>query len=95
VIAAFAVNILPLPPQVGVVKGWLDLAVGFLLGITFLLLCVDYLQSHFVAVTNPIALAMKIAFRLHFLAMLASFGMFWLHLRSRWNLPAPRIEARW
>lgn len=95
VIAAFAINKLPLPPQVGVVKGWLDLAAGFFLGLTFLMLCIDYLDAHFIARANTMTLPLKIAFRLHFLAMLASFAMFWLHLRSRWNLPAPKVEARW
>lgn len=94
VAAAFALNKAPLPPQVMVVKGWLDLAAGLFLGLTFLMLCIDYLDAHFVARNNAIALAMKLAIRLHFLAMMASFLMFWLHLRSRRNLPPPRLEVR-
>jgi len=94
VVGAFAVNLLPLPPQASALKGWLDLAVGLLLGLTFLLLCIDYLTANFAA-QNPISLTMKIAFRLHFIAMLASFGMFWLTWRSKSNLPPPRLEVRW
>ena len=40
-------------------------------------------------------LAMKLAFRLHFLAMLASLLMFWLHWRKLSNAPPPKCELRW
>lgn len=95
VVAAFAINVLPLPPQVGLLKGWLDLAAGLFLGLTFLMLCIDYADAHFVARLNGIALAEKIAFRLQLLAMFASFAMFWLSWRARRNQPAPRFELRW
>jgi hypothetical protein len=86
---------IPAPPQLAPVLPFKNLVIGLLLALTFALLCIDYLSSHFGAGANPIALAMKIAFRLHFLALLASFGLFWVHWRARRNLPAPRVEMKW
>ena len=71
------------------------LVIALFLGIAFLLLCYDYINAHLGSGPNPIALAMKTAFRLHLIAILASFLMFWLHWRRASNLPAPKIEARW
>jgi hypothetical protein len=83
------------PPQLSPVMPWKNLALGCILGFAFLFLCVDYASSHLNQNGNPIALAMKLAFRLHLIATLASFGMFWLHWRKRRNLPLPKIEVRW
>ena len=83
------------PPQLAPIMPWKNLGLGCLLAFTFLLLCVDYASSHFAKDGNPIALAMKLAFRLQLIAALASFGMFWLHWRKRRNLPLPKVEVRW
>ena len=82
------------PPPVVPFLHWKSLATGLLLGLTFLLLLYDYVYAQF-TVLNPIGLAFAIAIRLHCLAMLASFGMFWLHWRKRSNLPPPKMEVRW
>jgi len=82
------------PPPVTPLLPWKSLLVGLLLGLTFLLLMFDYVDAHLFQRINPIALPEKIAIRLHFLAMLASFGMFWLHWRKRRNLPPPKVEIR-
>jgi hypothetical protein len=84
-----------MPPQLAPYSKWKNLFVGILLGVTFFLLAFDYIHAHFVAAYNPIALAEKLATRLHFLAMLASFGLFWLHARKERNLPAPKVELHW
>jgi hypothetical protein len=81
------------PPPLQPLLPWKSLLIGLLLGLTFLFLLFDYISAHFGSV-NPIALAEKIAIRLHLLAMLASFGMFWLLWRRRRNLPLPKAEIR-
>jgi hypothetical protein len=81
------------PPALVPFTPWKSLAIGLLLGLTFLLLLVDFAMGH-LASLNPIALAEEIAVRLHFLAMLASFGMFWLHWRKKSNLPLPKADVR-
>jgi len=84
-----------MPPQLAAYSKWKNLLVGLLLLLTFLPLALDYFHAHLFQPINPIALAEKIAIRLHFIALLASFGLFWLHGRKTYNLPAPKLEARW
>ncbi len=88
-------NIIPTPPQVAPFVAFKDLAAGVVLGLAFLMLCFDYLDGNLTAKVNPIALAEKLAFRLHLFATLASFAMFWLAWRKKRNLPPPKCEARW
>ena len=83
------------PPNLTPFVAIKSLIVGLLLGLTFLLLCIDYLSAHVGAGANPIALPLKLAFRLHFIAVLATFLLFWLHWRKKSNLPLPKVEARW
>ena len=83
------------PPQLVPLMPWKNLAQGALLGFCFLLLCFDYAHSHVLEKGSPIAVAMKIAFRLQLVASLAAFGMFWLHWRTRKNLPLPKVDMRW
>jgi drug/metabolite transporter (DMT)-like permease len=83
------------PPPLVPLLPWKSLAVGLALGLTFLLLVFDYADAHLFQRYNPITIPEKLAIRLHFVAMLASFGMFWLHWRKRRNLPPPRLEAHW
>jgi hypothetical protein len=82
------------PPPILPLMPWKSLLVGLLLGFTFLLLLFDYVDAHLFQRINPIALPEKLAIRLHFIAMLASFGMFWLHWRKKSNLPPPKCEVR-
>ena len=82
------------PPPVLPLMPWKSLLVGLLLGLTFLLLVFDYLDAHLLQRMNPIALPEKFAIRLHFIAMLASFAMFWLHWRKKSNLPPPKCDLR-
>ncbi|MBI2808867.1 MAG: hypothetical protein HYX68_28120 [Planctomycetes bacterium] len=83
------------PPQLALAITFKNLIVGLLLGLTFLMLCFDYLDGNLNARGNPIAVPLKFAIRLHFLALVASFGLFWLQWRKRGNLPPPRCEIRW
>jgi len=72
------------------------LLVGLLLGLAFLMLCIDYADAHFRAGVNPIAPAPSSSpSGCTFLAMIASFALFWLNWRKRSNLPLPRMDFRW
>ena len=82
-------------PQLAPILTFKNLIIGLLLSIAFLLLCYDYADGNFIQKSNPIAVPMKIAIRLHFVALLASFLMFWLHWRKKSNLPLPKCEVRW
>jgi hypothetical protein len=95
IILAFVLDTVFMPPQLAPFSKWKNLLVGLLLAFTLIPLVFDYVHAHFLAAYNPIALAEKLAIRLHFLAMLASFGLFWLHGRKEKNLPAPKVELHW
>ena len=83
------------PPGLAHFMTFKNLLIGLLLGLAFLMLCIDYAQGHFSSPTNPITVPFKVAIRLQFLAMIASFAMFWLNWRKRKNLPLPKVEVRW
>lgn len=71
-----------------------NLLVGAFLGLAFLFLLYDYVSAHF-APSNPLAIAEKLAFRVHLLAIVVCFLMTWLNWRNQRNLPPPRLEGRW
>ena len=84
------------PPQIAPVMLWKNLIVGVLLCFGLMAMCTDYVYGYRLEDrANPIALAMDLAFRLQFIAMVASFLMFWLNWRKTNNLPAPKFEAHW
>ena len=95
VLAALILDRFFTPPQVAPFVKWVYLAAGVFLAITFLLLCIDVLDVHFLQRFNSTALPLKLAFRLHFVAMLACFLMFWVLGRKTNNLPPPKVELRW
>ena len=68
-----------------------------LLAATFLLLCYDYQQGLFATGTNlnPIVLGEKVAFRLHFIALLAAGLELWAQSQRVKNLPLPRVRVDW
>ena len=84
------------PPQIAPLVRWKNLLIGVILGLAFMALCSDYVRGYLlVERANPIALAMELAFRLHFIAMVASLVLFWLGWRKSYNLPAPKVEMHW
>jgi hypothetical protein len=91
----FDMGLIPAQPQLAPVMTWKNLIVGVFLTLAFAMLCIDFVIQHFAAAGNPIALAEEVAIRLHFLAVVASFLMFWLQLRKTSNKPLPKIEIRW
>ncbi len=93
---AAILDTVPLPPVLVRVVMWKNLFVAMFLGLAFLFLAYDFL--HWTLASAPsrsILMAETIALRLHAVAILASFGMFWLHLRKQKNLPPPKLEAHW
>jgi|ERR1051325_6542682 hypothetical protein len=89
-------DLVPVPPGLAPVIMWKNLPLGLFLGLAFLFLVYDSLQgSYGTPSPHPVLTAESIALRLHALAMLSSFGMFWLHLRKQKNLPPPKLEAHW
>jgi hypothetical protein len=88
-------GLVPLPPVLRPWLGWKYLLIGVLLAIGLILLAFDYLHQHFYEFENHLAIAMKIAARLHVLAFVVCLLGFWLQHRRRRNLPLPRFEMRW
>ncbi len=88
---------LPLPPAAAEWVAWKGLPIVLLLALGGLLLLSDFARHHALLgpLTNPIMLPMKVAFRLHLVALLAAALEFWLALRRSWNQPLPKIEMRW
>jgi hypothetical protein len=84
-----------MPPPLRPFILWKDLIVALFLSIGFMILTYEYLDALHNYRVSPIMTAMKIAFRLHFLAIVASLLMFWLHWRKLSNAPPPKCELRW
>lgn len=91
----FDLGVIPPQPQLAPILTWKNLVAGVFLTLAFAMLCIDYLIHNFAAAGNPIAVPEKVAIRLQFLAVLASFLIFWLELRKLRNKPLPKIEFRW
>jgi hypothetical protein len=82
----------PAPPQLAVLMPWKSGLTLVILLLTFLLLFYDYQQGLFTGPpANPVALAEKIAFRLHFLALCACALELWAQSRLARHLPLPRF----
>jgi len=72
-----------------------SLIVGGLIGVPFLFFLGDYISFQFLPFGIQASIAMKLAFRLHLLAVIGCALQFWLELRKAANLPAPRLTLRW
>lgn len=94
VLAALGLRLLPLPPIVDDLVPWGWAALSALLLFAAALVGLDYLPHTLVSVPNPIAPALKLAARLHLLALLACGVEFWLLLRAKRRLPPPTVEVR-
>lgn len=96
------------PTPAGLVRlmPWKSLLTFLVLGLTFLLFAYDYQQglmaSPVVDATgltagtfgNPIAMAEKLAFRLHLLALVANMLELWVQGRRARHLPLPRFTMQ-
>lgn len=86
---------IPFPEGLRPYWRWRSLIVGGLLGVPFLLFLGDYISFQFLPFGVQASIAMKLAFRLHLLAVIGCALQFWLELRQAANLPAPRLTLRW
>ena len=69
--------------------------VGGAIALPFVFFLVDYIEFQFLPFGTQASIAMKLAFRLHFLGVVSSVAQLWLDWRKRRNLPFPRIDLRW
>jgi len=86
---------LPLPEALRPLWPWRSVFVGMAILLPFVFFLGDYVTSMFRQFGNPATLAMKLAVRVHFLAVLACGFQFWLEQRRSRNLPLPKMEMRW
>jgi hypothetical protein len=89
----FTVGLAPTPLPIQKLGPWRSVIVGGVISASFFFFFLRYV--HFVFQSAPMTVWMKLAFRIHFLAVVASFLEFWLELRRPKNLPPPRIEMHW
>ncbi len=92
---SFEQHWIPLPVGLRPVWRWRSLIVGGAVALPFLFFLGDYVACHFQTFGNPTSIAMKIAFRVHLLAVVASALQFWLEQRKTKNAPLPRLDIRW
>ena len=88
-------KILPAPIGLRPYLPWVPTAAAFLTLITWLLFLTHYWRCTFVETWDPATLWMKLAFRLHFVIVVAAFLDYWLDGRKRLDLPEPSLNARW
>src|SRR5262245_31275362 len=79
---------IPLPEGLRPWWRFRSLVVGGLVGLPFLFFLADYINFQFLPFGVQTAIAMKLAFRLHLLAVIGCTLQFWLELRKAANLPA-------
>jgi hypothetical protein len=86
---------LPLPAALRPLWPWRSVFVGMAIFLPFVFFLGDYVMAMFRSFGNPATIAMKLAIRIHFLAVLACAFQFWLEQRRSRNLPLPRMEMKW
>jgi hypothetical protein len=84
----------PTLPQLAPLMPWKSLLTLTILAVTFLLFFYDYQQGVF-SFPDPILLAEKIAFRLHFIALVAAALEVWAQGQRARNRPLPRFTVKW
>jgi hypothetical protein len=93
VLLAFEKGWLPKVPALAAVWPWRHVILGGILLLPLLLTVPGYLTALFVGA--PLGFALKLALRLHLVAVIALLLHFWLERRAKQNLPLPRISIRW
>jgi hypothetical protein len=86
---------LSLPDALRPLWPWRSVFVGMAILLPFVFFLGDYVMAMFRSFGNPATIAMKLAIRIHFLAVLACAFQFWLEQRRARNLPLPKMEMKW
>lgn len=90
---AFDQKWLPRIPALAPVWPWRHVILGGILLVALLMTAPGYLTALFLGA--PLGFALKLALRLHLVAVIALLLQFWLERRAPRNLPLPRISIRW
>jgi hypothetical protein len=88
-----SLGVLPMPPVIKGLGPWRVVVVGGPAVLAFFFLLIQYLTAVFRA--DAMTLWYKLAFRIHFLVVIANLLEFWYLLRAKRNLPEPVLEVRW
>ncbi|GEM_PF-4693663 len=86
---------IPLPADLRPFWPWRSLIVGGMIALPFLFLLGDYIEFQFLPFGTQAAIAMKLAFRIHLVAVVACALQFWLEQRKATGAPMPRFTIRW
>lgn len=86
---------LPLPEVLRPYWRFRSLLVGGVLALPFVFLLCDYIQFQFLPFGMQAAISMKLAVRIHLVAVVACALQFWLEIRRTTNAPMPRLTIRW
>jgi hypothetical protein len=86
---------LPLPDALRPIWPFRALIVGGVIALPFVFFLYDYIGFQFLPFGVQAAIAMKLAFRVHLLAVVACALQYWLQRRKANNRPLPRITIRW
>lgn len=95
VVFVFERRWLALPDALRPLWPWRAVFVGMAILLPFVFFLGDYVMCMFRQFGNPATIAMKLAVRVHFLAVLACMFQFWLEQRRSRSLPLPKMETRW
>ncbi len=88
-------NVIPTPPHLEHLVPWGSLTLFGILVLSWILFLAHYVRCNFAEMHNPATVWMKLAFRLHFWAMLGSLADFWLLRRRKNGLLDPRFRIQW
>jgi hypothetical protein len=90
----FNAGLVPEPPFLEKLGPWRHAFAGGLSVLAFLFLAIAYLEWVFLT-PGPMSISMRVAVRVHFLAVVFAFLELWLDSRRKRRAPPPRIELRW
>jgi hypothetical protein len=87
-------RLIPTPPALAMLVPWRSVMVLGLMLLGWITLLIDYIHYNFSGF-NPSTIWLKLAFRVHFIVVIALLLEFWLEVRRTRNLPPPKIDVRW
>jgi hypothetical protein len=90
----FNARLAPEPPFLQQLGPWRHAIAGGISLMAFLFLAIAYIEWVFLT-QSPMTVWMRIAVRVHLLAVLSAFLELWLDSRQKRRSPPPRVELRW